>query len=245
MANVPAWAAGTARSQQLFWCCSPGPWLVGCQEAPHGLPGHPPELCKECPCARVAARQALPRHIPDVRAPGSTGDSRPCAREQGGSSAAGRAAPGWREPSSLRRSQHLGRDLEHHGSWAEQGTAGDGELGPWGGLSTPRLPFWQSEGVHSTRRWGKAGKLPSLEQLCCLQQPCPTAPAGPQPSHSCRNGPCFTASQKGPERLCRHSGASSLLLRPQRCCNPLLSRESGKLRQPRGFLGINPTSRQR
>lgn len=46
-----------------------------------GLPRHPLQLCKECPCARVAARQALPRHIPDFRAPGSTGDSQPHASD--------------------------------------------------------------------------------------------------------------------------------------------------------------------
>lgn len=66
----------------------------GCQEAWRGLPGHPPELCEECPCARVAARQALPRHIPAARAASSTGDYRSGARERGRSGAVGRAAPG-------------------------------------------------------------------------------------------------------------------------------------------------------
>lgn len=81
--------------------------------------------------ARVAARQALPRHIPTARAAGSTGGYRPGAREQGGSGAEGRAAPGGEHHpcdsacGGTRSTAALGQDRAQHGwgirvPWAER-----------------------------------------------------------------------------------------------------------------------------
>lgn len=73
---------------------------MGCQEAPRSLPGHPPELCEECPCARVAARQALLRLIPTsglpppLPAPAPRQHRAPSPQQdRGGSRAAGESSP--------------------------------------------------------------------------------------------------------------------------------------------------------
>lgn len=80
MVSVAAQAVGMARSQGLFWGCYVGLWHMCCQEVPRPAQA-PQQLCKECPRAGVAACQALPRHIPEFRAPSSTGDSQPHASD--------------------------------------------------------------------------------------------------------------------------------------------------------------------
>lgn len=192
-----------------------------------GLPGHPPELCEECPCARVATRQALSRHIPNVRAPGSTGDSRPRAREQGGSSP--RTVPsiapmvlparGKRPVASQLPGQHK----------APQGMGNPGPQHPRGG--TVRAPQHPAGGQIWEAAPGRAVELPAAALTS-------TPRLDPSP---CGNSPGFAASQQGPI----HCVQAPLPFCSGCGCSPLLSRESGKLHQPHGFLGRSPASRQR
>lgn len=111
-----------------------------------------------------------------------------------------------------------------HLAWPGDGHGRGGTRGPWRGSAPPGS--WGAAG--SAPLWGRAGKPPTRSR---------------QPPHPCGNssGP---ASQQGPGPL--PFGAPSLL--PQaaaQCCNPLLTRESGKPCERRGVLGIHPTSQQR
>lgn len=98
-------------------------------------------------------------------------------------------------------------------------------------------PSCQSKGLtapHGEAEWEAA---PRDGSQAAHRDPAQVPPARVQPSHLCGNSPSFFASQKGP-------GIADQGPLPSRCCNPRLSRESGKLRQPHGFLGIKPSSRQ-
>jgi len=153
--TCPSRAAGTAQSQRLFWCC---------QEAARCLPGRPPELCEECPRARVAARQALPRHIPMSGLPAAPGTPGPAPGNGVGAAPTPHAAPAERPGAS----QHLG--VPH----------GMGNWGP-GGPETPKPPPAEPGG-RSTLRRGRAGQLPSVEggQAAC-SSPAQHPPPDPRP----------------------------------------------------------------
>lgn len=103
---------------------------------------------------------------------------------------------------------------------------------PWGFMGTPSPPGRAGGLQHPMV--GHSGKLPPG---MAARLPTVTLPKSPQPSHLCGNSPSFFTSQKGP-------GIADQGPLPSQCCNPRLSRESGKLRQPLGFLGIKPSSQQ-
>lgn len=220
MVSVPAQAVGMAQSQWLFWGHCVWLWHACCRQC-HGLPRRPLQLCKECPRAGVAACQALPRHIPGFGAPSSSGGSRPVP------------LVGW-EPCCRRSSPQLA-------GASPLPQAGRGESGMKIralGVCEHSQPSWQSQGFTAPQGGAEWAAAPGDSSQAAHGEPALVLPARPQPSHLCGNSPSFFTSQKGP-------GIADRGPLPSRCCNPRLNRESGKLRQPRGFLGTGPSSRQR